>query len=234
MFRKILGLALLSTFPFSTHATDLAIETMTITGGSVVFFEPNYGIAGCGANLIWRCLTPGPAAIIDDGIAGDGAMDADGLWGDLANPVVSAVWLEDKPLLGFFAHSGSPGYPVDPDPNSLTATVDTAAGTIRADFSGFFLHRDGTSILAGGTATGQISPIAVNADGAGYYDYLLSWTAPGYGSIFNPMTIHVNLIGTLVTAVPEPHVPAMMLAGLGLVWAGARGRQKSATAPALV
>lgn len=232
MFRKILGLTLLSTFPFSTQATDLAVETMTIIGGSVIFFDPNYGIAGCGANLNWRCLTPGSAAIIDDGIASDGAMDADGLWGDPTNPVVSTVWVDDKPLLGFFAHSGSPEYPPDPDPDTLSATVDTTAGTISADFSGFFLHWDGISAPAGGTATGQVSPIAINAAGAGYYDYLLSWTSPA--TVFNPVTIHVNLTGTLVTAVPEPHVPAMMLVGIGLVWAGARRRQKFAAVPALV
>lgn len=234
MFRKILGLTLLSTFPLATQAANLAVEKMTITGGSVVFYDPNYGIAGCGANLAWVCLTPGHAAMIDDGIASDGAMDADGLWGDPTNPVFSAAWFQDKLLLGFFAHSGSPGYPIDPDPNALTATVDTVAGTISADFSGFFLHWDGTSILVGGTAAGQVSPITVNADGTGYYDYLLSWTAPAYGTVFSLPTIHVNLTGTLVTAVPEPHARAMMLAGLGLIWAVARRRQKSATVPAPV
>ena len=121
--------------------------------------------------------------------------------------------------------------PNDPDPDGLTATVDTETGLLTADFSGFFLHWDGNTLLAGGTATGQVSPVAVTPEGEGHYSFLLSWTAPGYGPIFNPPTIHVNLVGTLVTAVPEPHTHALMLTALGLVGAVvARRHRKSATA----
>lgn len=41
--------------------------------------------------------------------------------------------------------------------------VETGTGLITADFSGFFFSWAGTDFLAGGTATGQPSPISVNA-----------------------------------------------------------------------
>lgn len=128
MQHRILGALPLGTLPFAGQAAGLAVESMTITGGSLLFNQPNLGIAGCDSNASWRCLTPGPSALIDDGIPGDDAMDADGLLGTPTNPVVSGS-LIDRPIYGYFAHAGSPGY-VDPDPDDLTAVVATGTGSI--------------------------------------------------------------------------------------------------------
>lgn len=230
---KRLGIALAMALPFSAQATSLAVESMTITGGSFVISGSNLGIDGCGGiNQTWVCLLPGPAAQIDDGIANDGAMDADGLWGSPAAPVVASPVWAGSPVLGYFAHTGSNNW-TDPDPDGLTAVVDTASGTLSADFSGFFFNWADHSgqaydFLVGGTATGAISPIAVNAAGVGQYGFVLSWTSPASDPTLNTPampTIHVNLAGTFATAVPEPHLPALMLTGLGLVWYAARRRR---------
>lgn len=228
MQTRILGTLLLGTFSFTGQAAGLAVESMTITGGSLLFNQPNLGIAGCDSNPSWRCLTPGPSALIDDSIPGDGAMDADGLLGTPTNPVVSGS-LIDGPIYGYFSHSGSPGY-VDPDPDGLTAVVETGTGLITADFSGFFFSWAGTDFLAGGTATGQTSPISVDASGVGQYAFLVSWTFVPQGTV-GENWMHVNLSGTLVTAVPEVDNYALFLAGLGVVGFAARKRVMAFASP---
>lgn len=47
MYHKTLCITLLGTLAFSAQSASLMVERMTITSGSVVFFDPNYGIAGC-------------------------------------------------------------------------------------------------------------------------------------------------------------------------------------------
>lgn len=216
MCHKAWNLALFSVFSFPSHAAELAVESLTITGGSFAIFSPNPGILGCGSTFGWACISPGPAAHIDDDIANDGLMVTDGLWGSPSTPVLSAIIL-NKPVLGFFAHSAGAGTPVDPDPDSLTATVNITTGSVSADFSGFFYQWDGMNAYAGGIASGHAELLSITATGARHYAFQISWNAPAYGSVFSAPATYVNLTGTLVTAVPEAEKYTYILVGLGLI-----------------
>lgn len=238
--------ALLAVGSMSAQAATLSVESMTVTGGAFNMGPTNLGVSGCvvGGFGAHQCFTAGGS--IGDGTLGDNAIDADGLAGSALVQTLAAFTFFGGPVNNYFAHTAA-GAADDPDPDAITATIDTVANTLTADFSGFYANWSGTNFaqgpqtitlasaaypvplpLAGGSsaipglATGVITGPTGNPN---EYSYTLSWqslitTDPFKGQIGN-----WNLQGTLVAAVPEPETYAMMLAGLGMLGMAARRRK---------
>lgn len=201
MHRSALCMSLLGSLCFPAQASTLAVESITITGGSYLTPE-NFPFADV--------LTPGPAATLDDGLL-NGVLDADGFHGNAGNPVVTRTFY-GIPLNGFFAHSatGTNGTVLDPDPDAITMSLDTDTMALSADFSGFFIEWNGSVTLQGGTATGTAEWLTLPLEGGpATFGFDVGWTHD---------TTHWNLAGTgTVMLVPEPETYAQMLAALALM-----------------
>lgn len=225
MYKAAICIALLGSISLSAQA--FSVEGMTITGGSLSITD-SYGDDVFGT----LSLVPGSAATVNDGLL-DGVVDADGLHGSTADPVVTTLLL-GVPVYGYFAHSvttpdtnSTMVTVLDPDPDAISMSGSPWDPVISADFSGFFVDFNGNKILQGGTATGTgtWTVIPTVEGGAGQFDFELSWSAYNAQGPFQGLTGHWTLTGTAVTAVPEAETYGLMLAGLALVGMTTRRRR---------
>lgn len=231
MYKAAICIALLGSISLSAQA--FSVEGMTITGGSLSITDP-YGNDMLGT----LSFAPGSAATVNDGLL-DGVIDADGLHGSTAAPVVTTLLL-GVPVYGYFAHSeltcnagcSSMITVYDPDPDAISMSGSPWDPVISADFSGFFVDFNGNKILQGGiaTGTGAWTVIPTVEGGAGEFDFELRWSAYNAQGPFQGLTSHWTLTGTAVTAVPEAETSALMLAGLALVGLAAGRRRKGGLA----
>lgn len=210
MREKALSLALGAIFGsvvLTSQAAVLNVTNLTVTGGSFYL---------TGSPTVNPAITAGPGEPIVTGGYQGGTANAS------AEPNPAQTLTNFKyfgtPVYTFTAQSAenlvSAPTGTIAGGKAPSGTIDTGAGTLSMDMSGWFASWNGTNFNQGGAATGTISSCTVS-NGATTCAYTMAWRSTVVGGPFNGQTGVWSLNGTVSTAAATTTAKATVTPGDG-------------------